>query len=69
MQKVVDVLPPHLELKQNSSINTQYGWRKSATNPRAIETDIAKDKILKGVKATNTESGLKLEFDKYTFQV
>ena len=69
VQKVVDVLPPHLELKQNSSINTQYGWRKSATNPRAIETDIAKDKILKGVKATNTGSGLKLEFDKYTFQV
>ena len=69
VQKVVDVLPPHLELKENSSINAQYGWKKSATNPRAIETDIAKDKILKGVKATNTESGVKLEFDKYTFKV
>ena len=62
-------IDPYLELKENSSINAQYGWRKSTINPRAIETDIAKDKILKGVKATNTGSGLKLEFDKYTFQV
>ena len=67
--KVIDVLPPHLELKENSSINAQYGWKKSATNPRAIESEIAKDRVLQGVKATNDGSGVRLQFDKFTFQV
>ena len=69
VDKVIDVLPPHLELKENSSINAQYGWKKSATNPRAIESEIAKDRVLQGVKATNDGSGVRLQFDKFTFQV
>ena len=69
VDKVIDVLPPHLELKENSSINAQYGWKKSAINPRAIESEIAKDRVLQGVKATNDGSGVRLQFDKFTFQV
>ena len=69
VDKVIDVLPPHLELKENSSINAQYGWKKSATNPKAIESEIAKDRVLQGVKATNDGSGVRLQFDKFTFQV
>ena len=69
VDKVIDVLPPHLELKENSSINAQYGWKKSVTNPRAIESEIAKDRVLQGVKATNDGSGVRLQFDKFTFQV
>ena len=69
VDKVIDVLPPHLELKENSSINAQYGWKKSATNPRAIESEIAKDRVLQGVKATNENGGTRLQFDKFTFQV
>ena len=69
VDKVIDVLPPHLELKENSSVNAQYGWKKSATNPRAIESEIAKDRVLQGVKATNDGSGVRLQFDKFTFQV
>ena len=69
VDKVIDVLPPHLKLKENSSINTQYGWKKSATNPRAIESEIAKDRVLQGVKATNENGGTRLQFDKFTFQV
>ena len=69
VDKVIDVLPPHLKLKENSSINAQYGWKKSATNPRAIESEIAKDRILQGVRATNDGNGVRLQFDKFTFQV
>ena len=69
VDRVIDVLPPHLELKENSSINAQYGWKKSVTNPRAIESEIAKDRVLQGVKATNDGSGVRLQFDKFTFQV
>ena len=69
VDKVIDVLPPHLKLKENSSINAQYGWKKSATNPRAIESEIAKDRILQGVRATNDGNGVRLQFAKFTFQV
>ena len=69
VDKVIDVLPPHLKLKENSSINAQYGWKKSATDSRVIESEIAKDRVLQGVRATNDGNGVRLQFDKFTFQV